>query len=133
MGKLKYIHIVGSVACVYVSALGNWSHKSNSLSDVVVGLLENMKGGGHGKREDEGESLRVIHTQSSNAISPECQAETGGGADKKTVCVCAIVCPCPCPCPRPQDGRHGPKSHYADMIEFALCVTSLSSLLDKEL
>lgn len=27
--KLKYIHTVGSVACVYVSALGNWSHKSN--------------------------------------------------------------------------------------------------------
>lgn len=36
------------MACVDVSALGNWSHKSNSLSEVVVGLLENMKGGSRG-------------------------------------------------------------------------------------
>lgn len=72
------------MACVYVTALGNWSHKSNSLSEVVVvGLLENMKGGKwYGgklrrdrKRKEEGESLRVIHTLSPNAISPECQAE----------------------------------------------------------
>ena len=67
-GKLKYIHIVGSVACVYVSALGNWSHKSNSLSEVVVGLLENMKGGecygGNGGMEGERKRGRasVIHT-----------------------------------------------------------------------
>ncbi len=79
-GKPKYIHIVGSVACVYVSALGNWSHKSNSLSEVAVGLLENMKGGesyGGGNREMEGERKRVsvIHTLSLNAISPECQVE----------------------------------------------------------
>lgn len=47
----------------------------------------------------------------------------------RKLCVCACVCPCP----RPQDVRLGPKSHYADMIEFALCVTSLSSLLDKVL
>lgn len=95
---------VGSVAWVFVSAQGNWSHKSKSLSEVAAGLLENMKMGAQGRR-GRGGRVSVIHTLSLNAISPECQAEMRGGADKKTTCVCVGMCPCPCS--RPQDVRHG--------------------------
>lgn len=95
------------------------------------GLLENMREGeAKGWNEEEGESLSVIHTLSPNAISPECQAEMRGGADKTTVHACV---PRTHARPQPQDARHGPNSHYVDMIEFAPCVTSLSSMLDKVL
>ena len=51
-----------------------------------------------GGREEEGQSLShshtASHTLSPNAISPECQAEMRGGADKKTVCACVCVCWC---------------------------------------
>lgn len=66
------------MARVYVSAQGNWSHKSKSLSEVAVGLLQNMKGvGGEmgGKRESLSRSHSASHRLSLNAISLECQAE----------------------------------------------------------
>lgn len=70
------------MACVYVSALGNWSHKSNGLSEVVVGLLgEHGEGGQDGGMEGERKRGRasVIHVLSPNAISPECQRDARWG------------------------------------------------------
>lgn len=85
-GELKHIHIVGSVACVYVSALGNWSHKSNSLSEVVVGLLENMQRGSvpgkEGmKKEGKRERGSVIHTL--HHTEPECNFPWMSGRDAR--------------------------------------------------
>lgn len=72
--------------------------------------MENMREGeAKGWNEEEGESLSVIHTLhhtlSPNAISPECQAEMRGGADKTTVHVCV---PAPMPVPNPRMRDTGP-------------------------
>lgn len=72
--------------------------------------MENMREGeAKGWNEEEGESLSVIHTLhhtlSPNAISPECQAEMRGGADKTTVNACV---PAPMPVPNPRMRDTGP-------------------------
>lgn len=66
------MHIVGSVACVCVSALGNWSHKSNSLSEVAVGFVGEHEEGAEGRSEGARGVEPPSHSQTASHFQPEC-------------------------------------------------------------
>lgn len=70
----------------------------------MVGEHEGGRRGGRKEGESLSHSHTASHTLSLNAISPGCQAEMRGGADKKTACVCVLVCvPVPVLDPRTRD------------------------------